>query len=160
MGDKRYIHDITSTSPSLVDSECIAGLANAFITLLSLADMFKASDYGYFNHLGTKIATMYEMETFSSSPEFDEGWQKVTEHLVDVFSCMAGGDGKNLSLLGSSYWPRIFQWEITQALIDPRYSHAAPAVQLRCPAQRGLAEGLLHRLRSQDQVLPDSEGKP
>ena len=69
--------------------------------LLSLKDMYDASTISKFDLLGQVFTSLYEDESFLGGPEFDADWRKATDHLIDVFDCLAEGTGSGMSLIGT-----------------------------------------------------------
>ena len=55
--------------------------------------------------LGYILQLMYEAENVTGGPAYDDDWQGVTDHMVDMFTCLADGVGEQnplgMSLLGS-----------------------------------------------------------
>ena len=62
--------------------------------------------YGYFGknevfHIGEALRVFYEDRDLFASRDYDEDWQRVTDHAVEAFTCISGGPNENtISIFG------------------------------------------------------------
>ena len=92
------------------DRQCIENLKHGYATLLSIYDMH-CSHYFLRNlvewpKLGHMIQLMYEAEKVTGQEKYDPNWQRISDHMVQVFSCLSGHENttdRNIfSLTGNS----------------------------------------------------------
>ena len=92
----------------LIDLGGISNLKNSYVTLLSIYDLHCSFDYDRnfveWPKIGHMLQLMYEGEGVTSQPKYDHNWQRVSDHMVQVFSCLTGhgnlSNGNIFSLTG------------------------------------------------------------